>query len=447
MPEPLQARKSGPIAGAVSLPGDKSVSHRALILGALASGETVIRGLLCSEDVMASAAVLRAMGAAIAETDDHWRVRGRGVGGLVEPTGVLDFANSGTGTRLMMGVITGHDMTARLVGDASLSRRPMDRVLDPLTRMGLEVSEPGNGAVTLPLELRGSDDPIAISYELPVPSAQIKSAILLAGLHASGETTVIERQASRDHTERMLAHFGAGLRIDAEGDGSRRITISGDGELCGREVTVPGDPSSAAFPLAAALIVPGSEVTARGVLTNPTRTGFYETLAEMGADIGFANERHEGGEPVADIRLRAGPLAAVRVPAERAPRMIDEYPVLAVVAAFADGETRMEGLAELRVKECDRLAVTVAGLKAAGVDAGIDGDTLVVRGGRRVRGGARIATELDHRIAMAFLVLGLASDEPVVVDDVSMIATSFPGFRRMMQGLGADFGEPVETCA
>ncbi|HET7156078.1 MAG TPA: 3-phosphoshikimate 1-carboxyvinyltransferase, partial [Hyphomicrobiaceae bacterium] len=297
---------------------------------------------------------------------------------------------------------------------------------------------------TLPLTLRGTPDLIPIEYQLPVPSAQIKSAVLIAGLHAAGETIVIEPEATRDHTERMLGHFGAQLTATKR-QGVRAISIKGDAELVGQDVSVPGDPSSAAFLAAAALIVPGSEVTITGVLVNPTRTGFYTTLREMGADVAFLNERNEGGEPVADVRVRHSRLKGVDVPAARAPAMIDEYPVLACLAAYADGETRMNGLGELKVKESDRLAATAAGLLANGIAAKVDGDTLVVGGGKGVRGGGVVATHLDHRIAMAFLTLGLGADRPVTVDDAAMIATSFPEFRPLMEGLGASFAEPRDV--
>ena len=385
-----------------------------------------------------TAKALQALGCPIRKTAGTWEVLGRGVGGLAKPDGELDFGNSGTGTRLMMGLIAGHDMTVRMVGDASLSKRPMARVLDPLKRMGAEVLE---GATRLPLSLRGTSDLVPIEYRLPVPSAQLKSAILIAGLQAAGATTVIEAEATRDHTERMLRHFGAEVTT-VERDGARAITVKGDGELEGRAVTVPGDPSSAAFLVAAALIVPGSEITIEGVLVNPTRTGFYKTLREMGADIAFLNEREEGGEPIADVRVRQSKLIGVRVPPERAPSMIDEYPMLACLAAYAAGETRMEGLAELKVKESDRLAATAAGLVANGVAAKAEGDTLIVQGSGRVGGGGLVATHLDHRIAMAFLTLGLGADRPITVDDTAMIATSFPEFRSLMERLGAAFMTP-----
>jgi 3-phosphoshikimate 1-carboxyvinyltransferase len=423
----------------VPVPGDKSISHRALMFGALATGRTRISGLLEGEDILATARALRALGCPVAKVGATWEVLGRGVGGLTEPAGDLDFGNAGTGVRLMMGLLAGHDLRARLTGDASLSRRPMGRVLKPLQQMGLEVLE--EGRQNLPLTIRGSADLIPIEYRLPVPSAQIKSAVLIAGLHAAGETTVIEPEATRDHTERMLSHFGAQLTATKR-HGVRAISIKGDGELAGRDVRVPGDPSSAAFPVAAALIVPGSEVTIRSVLVNPTRTGFYTTLSEMGADIAFLDERNEGGEPVADIRVRHSALKGVHVPAGRAPSMIDEYPVLACLAAYASGVTRMEGLAELKVKESDRLAATAQGLADNGVAAKIEGDTLTVEGGKDVRGGGIVATHLDHRIAMAFLVLGLGADRPVTVDDAGVIATSFPEFRSLMEGLGASFTVP-----
>ena len=412
------------------------------MFGALATGRTRVTGLLEGEDILNTVNVLRAMDCPISKSGDVWEILGRGVGGLAQPPRDLDYGNAGTGARLMMGVIAGHDMTARITGDASLSRRPMGRVLKPLLRMGLEVVE--KGKEYLPLTIRGSPDLIPIEYQLPVPSAQIKSAILIAGLHASGETTVIEPEATRDHTERMLAHFGAQLTATKR-QGVRAISIKGDAELVGQDVHVPGDPSSAAFLAAAALIVPGSEVTIRGVLINPTRTGFYKTLGEMGGDVTFVDERNEGGEPVADVRVRYSKLKGVNVPAARAPAMIDEYPVLACLAAYAAGETRMEGLGELKVKESDRLAATAAGLLANGVAAKIDGDTLVVGGAETVRGGGVVATHLDHRIAMAFLTLGLGAERPVTVDDAAVIATSFPEFRPLMEGLGASFLDPVDA--
>jgi 3-phosphoshikimate 1-carboxyvinyltransferase len=335
----------------------------------------------------------------------------------------------------MLGVVAGHDIRVRLIGDASLSKRPMARVLDPLQQMGLEVE---GARDRLPLDVRGSSALRPMIYALPVPSAQVKSAILLAGLGAAGTTTVIESEPTRDHTERMLAFFGAKVHALIK-DGKRHISVDGDAELQGREVSVPGDPSSAAFLAAAALLVPGSDVTIEGVLVNPTRTGFYVTLKEMGGDVAFLTAREEGGEPVADIRVRASRLAGVTVPAARAPSMIDEYPALAIVAALAAGETRMQGLSELKVKESDRLAATVAGLVANGVAARAEGDTLIVEGTGRVAGGGTVATHLDHRMAMAFLTLSLVSEQPVTVDDTRMVATSFPEFRTLMESLGATF--------
>lgn len=437
-PRPLAAGRCVPLDGRVRVPGDKSISHRALIFGALSTGTTRITGLLEAEDVINTAKAVTALGAPAAKTADTWIVKGRGVGGLQQPEGPLDFGNSGTGTRLMMGVVAGHPITVLMTGDASLSRRPMRRVLGPLAQMGLEVLEPGKE--TLPLTVRGKANLVPIVYKLPVPSAQVKSAVLIAGLHAAGETTVIETEATRDHTERMLRYFGADVRTEQR-DGLTHITVKGHAEMQGRDVAVPGDPSSAAFLAAAALIVPGSNVIIEGVLVNPTRTGLYTTLQEMGGDVALLNQRDEGGEPVADIRVRYSPdLKGVAVPAHRAPSMIDEYPVLAAIAGFAKGTTRMDGLAELKVKESDRLAATHVALVANGVDASVEGDSLVVRGTGRIRGGGTVATHLDHRIAMAFLTMGLASEQPVTVDDTTMIATSFPEFRSLMERLGARYG-------
>lgn len=432
------SKRAERLSGRVKVPGDKSISHRSLMLGAISTGETRITGLLEGEDVINTARAVAALGCPVRKDGDTWIVLGRGVGGLSQPAGDLDFGNSGTGVRLMMGIIAGHDMRVRLVGDASLSRRPMGRILDPLTRMGVEVE---GGARQLPLILRGTSSLVPIEYRLPVASAQIKSAVLLAGLHALGRTTVIEPEATRDHTERMLRYFGGTVDVEVTKDG-RRITVTGTPELEGRTVAVPTDPSSAAFLAGAALIVPGSDVTIEGVLVNETRIGFYTTLQEMGADVTFTDPRDQGGEPVADIRVRASRLKGVRVPAARAPSMIDEYPVLACIAAYAQGETRMEGLAELKVKESDRLAATATGLAANGVKAAVDGDTLIVTGTGKVAGGGTVATHLDHRIAMAFLTLGLGAASPVTVDDTAMIATSFPQFRPLMEGLGAHFAEP-----
>jgi 3-phosphoshikimate 1-carboxyvinyltransferase len=435
-PRPLTAARSGPLTGSVRVPGDKSISHRSLMFGAIATGRTRITGLLEAEDVLNTARIVGQLGATVERTAAGWEVAGRGTGGLSQPDAALDFGNAGTGTRLMMGVIAGHDMTVEMIGDASLSRRPMARVLTPLQQMGVTVTPAGRDR--LPLHFRGTSNLVPIEYTLPVPSAQVKSAILIAGLHAPGATTVFEPEATRDHTERMLGYFGAKLTRSMR-NGVAAITVTGHAELEGRDVVVPADPSSAAFMVAAALLVPGSEVTVEGVLVNPTRTGLYITLREMGADIAFLNERVEGGEPIADIRVRHSKLKGVVVPAGRAPSMIDEYPVLAVIAAFADGETRMEGLAELKAKESDRLAATAAGLAANAVPHRVDGETLTVIGAKTVRGGGTVATHLDHRMAMAFLTLGLATDRPVTVDDAAMIATSFPTFRALMEQLGATY--------
>lgn len=437
MQQPLTARRSAAISGRVKVPGDKSISHRALILAGLATGRTRIEGLLEADDVLATARAVEALGASVLRDGDVFEVLGQGVGGLSAPEGVLDFGNSGTASRLMLGVLAGYPMRVSLTGDASLCRRPMSRVLTPLAEMGLLVED---GRDTLPLTVMGTEDLLPIVYELPVPSAQVKSAILLAGLHAPGRTTVIEPLPTRDHTERMLRYFGAEVDVETRSDGSRAVTVSGDADLTGAHVVVPGDPSSAAFLVAAALICPGSDLVIEHVLLNPTRTGFFDTLREMGADIEILDERDAAGEPVGDLRVRSSALRGVRVPPERAPSMIDEYPVLAALAGFAQGETRMEGLAELKVKESDRLAATAAGLAACGVAARIEGDDLIVAGTGAVRGGGTVATEMDHRIAMAFLTLGLGAEEPVAVDDISMIATSFPVFVPLMTGLGARLG-------
>lgn len=437
MPQPLTARRSAAISGRVKVPGDKSISHRALILAGLATGRTRIEGLLEADDVLATARAVEALGASVVRDGDVFEVLGQGVGGLSAPDGVLDFGNSGTASRLMLGVLAGYPMPVSLTGDASLCRRPMSRVLKPLMEMGLLVEDDRE---TLPLTVVGTQDLLPIVYELPVPSAQVKSAILLAGLHAPGRTTVIEPLPTRDHTERMLRYFGAEVDVETRADGSRAVTVTGDAELRGAHVIVPGDPSSAAFLVAAALICPGSDLTIENVLLNPTRTGFFDTLQEMGADIAVLDQRDAAGEPVGDLRIRSSALRGVRVPPERAPSMIDEYPVLAALAAFAEGETRMEGLAELKVKESDRLAATAAGLAACSVAARIEGDDLIVTGTGTVRGGGTVATEMDHRIAMAFLTLGLGAEEPVAVDDIAMIATSFPAFVPLMTGLGARLG-------
>jgi len=430
------ARPRVPLTGKTRVPGDKSISHRALMLGALAVGRTEISGLLEGEDVLATAAAVNGLGAhAYRAGDGQWAVDGVGVGGLVEPEDLLDLGNSGTAARLLLGILATHPLTAFVTGDASLRRRPMGRVVEPLSRIGARfVTREG---ARLPLGISGAADPVPISYHLPVPSAQVKSAVLLAGLNTAGMTTVIEPQPTRDHTERMLRHFGATVTAEPIEGGGKRITLEGYPELAAAPIAVPGDPSSAAFPLIAALIVPGSEVTIEGVGINPLRTGLLECLREMGADIALQNERDEGGEPVADLRARAGPLKGADIPAERAPRMIDEYPILAVAAACASGRTVMRGLAELRVKESDRLAGIAAGLAKCGVRVAVEGDDLLVEGaGNSPAGGATIETQLDHRMAMAFLVLGLVANEPVRIDDATPIATSFPDFLPLMNGLG-----------
>ncbi len=435
---PLTARRGGPLAGQVRVPGDKSISLRSLILGALTVGETKITGMLEGEDAMSTANAMRALGATVERTGEQaWRILGVGVGGFAAPRAALDFGNSGTGCRLTMGAVAGCPITAIFDGDASLRSRPMRRILDPLEKMGartLQMSDNGR----LPATLKGAADPIPISYEAPVPSAQLKSAVLLAGLAAPGETTVIEQEATRDHTERMLKHFGASVRVSPLGDHGRKITLQGQPELEPAPMAVPADPSSAAFPLIAALIVPGSELILQGVMTNPLRTGLLATLREMGAAIEVLATRHDGGEDVADLRVRAGALKGVDVPAERAPSMIDEYPILAVAAAFAEGPTRMRGLKELRVKESDRLAATAALLRNNSVEVEILGDDLIVQGKGRAPGGGLVATHMDHRIAMSALVLGLATEQPVNVDDTAFIATSFPGFVEMMRSIGAE---------
>ncbi len=437
-PSPLTAGRSPALKGRIRVPGDKSISHRALILAAMAVGETRITGLLEGEDVINTAQAMRALGARVERTGEGaWSVWGVGVSGFAQPEGLLDFGNSGTGCRLVMGAVAGCPLTATFDGDASLRKRPMKRVLDPLTRIGAKVlgsAEEGR----LPLTLQGARDPIPIEYASPVPSAQLKSAVLLAGLAAPGETIVIEKEATRDHTEKMLTHFGAAIRTDPMGEHGRKITLTGRPELSPAPLQVPADPSSAAFPLAAALIVPGSEIVLEGVMMNPLRTGLFLTLREMGADIETVSAKSEGGEEAADLRVKASSLRGVDVPASRAPAMIDEYPILAVLAAFAEGTTRMRGLSELRVKESDRLAATADMLRVNGVTVEIEGDDLIIHGSARAPGGGLVATHMDHRLAMSALVMGLASDKPVAVDDAAFIATSFPGFVELMRSMGAE---------
>jgi 3-phosphoshikimate 1-carboxyvinyltransferase len=438
-PAPLEARCSGPLAGQIRVPGDKSISHRALILGALAIGETRISGLLEGEDVLNTAKAMRALGAHVERTGDFtWSVRGVGVAGFAEPQIPLDFGNSGTGCRLVMGAVAGCPITAIFDGDASLRGRPMRRVLDPLELMGARVGASGDGG-RLPLTLNGARDPLPILYRTPVASAQIKSAVLLAGLAAPGITTVIETEASRDHTELMLKHFGAQIFSERDGPHGRKIALTGQPELHGAEVVVPADPSSAAFPIVAALIVEGSDIILSDVMTNPLRTGLFTTLREMGASIEESGARGDAGEPMAQLRVRASKLRGVEVPPERAPSMIDEYLVLAVAASFAEGTTIMRGLKELRVKESDRLAATAAMLRVNGVKVEISGDDMMVEGEGHVAGAGLVATHMDHRIAMSALVMGLAADKPVKVDDTAFIATSFPDFIPLMRSLGAEF--------
>ena len=434
-------RATAPLSGRITVPGDKSISHRALMFGALAIGETRITGLLTGEDVLRTAAAMRALGAAITQDGDGtWRVAGRGVGGLTEPADVLDMGNSGTAARLLCGILASHKLFSVMTGDASLRRRPMRRVIDPLTATGARFASRGNGL--LPLAIEGAAEALPLDYRVPVPSAQVKSAVLLAGLNARGTTRVEEPEATRDHTENMLRHFGATVQVEPAGTGlagtGRIIHLHGQPELRAADVVVPGDPSSAAFPLVAALLVPGSTVTIPAVGLNPLRTGLFLTLEEMGATVTIASRRVEGGEPVGDLIVTGSALRGVDVPPERAPAMIDEYPILAVAAAGATGVTRMRGLKELRVKESDRLAATTALLTENGVRVEIMGDDLIVHGtGGAPPGGGLVRTHMDHRIAMAALVLGLITQRPVRVDDASFIDTSFPGFVTLMAALGA----------
>lgn len=445
--KPATARKSLALSGTARVPGDKSISHRSMMFGGLASGETRVTGLLEGEDVMRTAAAMKAMGAHIEKRGAEWVIRGTGNGALLQPEGPLDFGNAGTGSRLTMGLVGTYDMETTFIGDASLSGRPMGRVLEPLRQMGVQVlkATPGD---RMPITLHGPKHAAPITYRVPMASAQVKSAVLLAGLNTPGITTVIEPVMTRDHTEKMLKGFGANLSVETDERGVRHIFIEGQGKLTGQIIAVPGDPSSAGFPLVAALIVPGSDIVIENVLMNPTRTGLLLTLQEMGGQIDILNPRNAGGEDVADLRVRHSDLKGVAVPPERAPSMIDEYPVLAVAASFAEGETLMQGLEELRVKESDRLAAVANGLKINGVDCTEGEASLAVRGkpGGKGLGGhpngqdATVQTHLDHRIAMSFLVMGLATEKPVTIDDAAMIATSFPEFMDLMTGLGAEIG-------
>jgi 3-phosphoshikimate 1-carboxyvinyltransferase len=436
----LATRAGGPLRGRVKPPGDKSISHRALILGLLCVGETAIAGLLEGGDVLRTAEACAALGAKMERHGEgRWSVRGCGIGSLLAPRAPLDFGNSGTGMRLMMGVVGGHAITAAFDGDASLRNRPMHRILDPLCLMGAEVlAQSPRGRC--PILLKGTSEPVPIVFSPPVASAQLKSAVLLAGLNSPGRTTVIETAATRDHTEKMLKYFGASIKIEPFAKHGQKITLEGRTDLRPAPVVVPSDPSSAAFPLVAATIVPRSDIVIEGMMMNPLRTGLLTTLREMGAIVDILERRDEDFEEVADLRVRAAALKGVDVPAARAPSMIDEYPILAVAAAFASGETRMRGLAELRVKETDRLRAVADGLREAGVATQIAGEDLIVEGrSGDVLGGGVAATHFDHRIAMSFLCLGLASRRPMAIDDSSMIATSFPGFQTLMEQLGARF--------
>lgn len=432
----ISRRAEAALAGRVTVPGDKSISHRALMFGALAVGETRIKGLLEGEDVLRTAAAMRALGAEVVhDADGTWRVAGRGVGGLVEPDDVLDMGNSGTAARLLCGILASHPLFAVMTGDASLRRRPMRRVIDPLTACGARFQAREGGR--LPLAIRGPVEALPLEYVVPVPSAQVKSACLLYGLNAPGLTRIEEPEATRDHSENMLRHFGATVHVEEAGRG-RIITLQGQPELRAADVVVPGDPSSAAFLVAAALLVPGSRLVIEAVGLNELRCGYYATLAEMGADVVTQNHRIEGGEPVGDLVASYGPLRGVDVPWERAPSMIDEYPVLAVLAAHAEGTTRMRGLKELRVKESDRVDATAALLAVNGAKVEVEGDDMIVHGsGRPLSGGGLVATHMDHRIAMAAMVLGVATEQPVTVDDAGFIDTSFPGFIGLMNSVGA----------
>jgi|TARA_R110002096_G_scaffold181267_1_gene358798 3-phosphoshikimate 1-carboxyvinyltransferase len=445
----LTASPSSSLSGHITVPGDKSISHRALILGALAVGTTHVTGLLEGEDVLATAEAMRALGATVTRTGEGiWEITGVGVGGLSEPATALDFGNSGTGARLVMGLVAGHPITATFVGDASLSKRPMGRVITPLTEMGAEFHARDGGR--MPLTVKGAPVALPITYPLPVASAQVKSAVLLAGLNAPGQTTVIEPHPTRDHTERMLRAFGAEVTVEPGPQNVTVIRVTGQTELKPSDVIVPADPSSAAFPIVAALTTPGSDVTVTGVMMNPHRIGLYTTLIEMGANIDIQNEREESAEPVADLRVRTSALKGIEVPLDRAPSMIDEYPVLAVAAAHAEGTTIMRGAAELRVKESDRVATTVAGLQANGVQVKEFEDGMAIIGantssGGKVAGGGTVLTHMDHRIAMSFLTLGFGAQNPVTVDEGEMIATSFPDYVALMRGLGATLSSEANS--
>lgn len=437
----LTSSKSKALKGIANIPGDKSISHRALMFGGLAIGETTIHGLLEGEDVIATAEAMRKMGAEIIHNDDGtWRCHGVGIGGLQEPTSVLDMGNSGTSTRLLMGLIGGHNITVQITGDASLTKRPMNRVIKPLEMMGAQVTARDGGR--LPLSLKGARDTLPIEYELPVASAQVKSCVLLAGLSAMGATTVIEKIPTRDHTENMLRHFGVEVTVTKTDNGADKISVTGQKDLTGTEIYVPSDPSSAAFPTVAALLDCDSDITMKNILMNDRRNGIYTTLIEMGANITFENERIEAGEKVADLIVKGDkPLQGINVPEARVPSMIDEFPILAVAASLAEGTTTMTGLEELRVKESDRLLMMYKGLKACGVNVEMTESTMTIHGNGQPpeglkTGGAEIKTALDHRIAMSFLVLGSVTQNPITIDDGAPIKTSFPNFVEMMNELG-----------
>lgn len=450
---PAASAKARALTGKATVPGDKSISHRALIMGALSVGETAITGLLMGEDVLRTAACMAALGAKVeqqkaANGAPLWKVWGRGIGGLSEPQDILDMGNSGTGARLIAGLLSAYPFTSFMTGDASLRGRPMNRIIKPLSQSGAKFVSRAGGL--LPMAITGTPLPMPLFYDSPIASAQVKSAVLLAGLHAKGVTTLTEPAPSRDHTERMFRYFGVQVASATVHPGGKagparhQIKVTGQPELSGRPINVPADPSSAAFLVVAALLVPGSHLILPNIGVNPLRTGLFHTLQEMGADIAYTNKRDEAGEPVADLEVKHSRLKGITVPAERAPSMIDEYPILAVAAACAEGETRMDGLEELKVKESDRLATMVNGLVACGVNARGEGESMIVRGGK-VKGGVTVAAHFDHRIAMSFLVLGMVADQAITVDDVSAIATSFPDFMGLMNGLGAALesqGEP-----
>ena len=445
-PIPMQAGHANPLTGTADVPGDKSISHRSLMFGAMALGKTEIFGLLEGEDVLDTAKAMRAFGAEVTQDGPgHWTVHGVGVGGLAEPETVIDCGNSGTGVRLIMGMMATSPITATFTGDASLNKRPMARITDPLALFGAQTY--GRSGGRLPMTIIGAETPTPVRYEVPVPSAQVKSAVLLAGLNTPGKTVVIEQEATRDHTERMLRGFGAEISVQIT-DAGREITLTGQPELHPQNITVPRDPSSAAFPVCAALITEGSDVLVPNIGLNPTRSGLFTTLREMGADLEYENERVEGGEPVADLRARFSPnMRGIEVPPERAASMIDEYPILSVVAANAQGDTVMRGVKELRVKESDRIDAMATGLRANGVTVEDGPDWWIVSGcgAQAVPGGAKCASHLDHRIAMSFLILGMASKNPVSIDDGSPIATSFPIFESLMAALGARLEHSQES--